>query len=133
MAAGIDKIAWIHLDDGKILSTRSHGKDVYYLPGGKREPGESDVETLIREIDEELSVAIVPATAAHLGTYQAQAHGHAVGVIVQMACYTADHHGTPTPSNEIEEIVWLTYADRHRVSAVDQIVFDELHQAGRLH
>ncbi|GAA3260095.1 NUDIX hydrolase [Nonomuraea helvata] len=133
MAVGIDKIAWIHLEDGKILSTRSHGKDVYYLPGGKREPGESDLDTLVREIDEELSVAIVPATAAHLGTYQAQAHGHPVGVVVQMACYTADHLGTPTPSNEIEEIVWLTYADRHRVSDVDQIVFDELHQTGRLH
>ncbi|MEQ4719849.1 hypothetical protein [Nonomuraea sp. B19D2] len=50
-----------------------------------------------------------------------------------MACYTADHHGTPTPSKEIEEIAWLTYADRHRVSAVDQIVFDELHRAGQLH
>ena len=38
----IDKIAWIRLEDGKILSTRSRGKDVYYIPGGKREPGETD-------------------------------------------------------------------------------------------
>ncbi len=30
--AMIDKIAWIHLKDGAILSTRSFGKDVYYLP-----------------------------------------------------------------------------------------------------
>lgn len=30
----IDKIAWIHIDHGKILSTRSRGKDVYYIPGG---------------------------------------------------------------------------------------------------
>jgi len=37
----IDKIAWIRVEDGKILSTRSRGKDVYYLPGGKREPDES--------------------------------------------------------------------------------------------
>ena len=35
----IDKIAWIRLEDGAILSSRSRGKDVYYLPGGKREPG----------------------------------------------------------------------------------------------
>lgn len=27
----IDKIAWIHLDHGKILSTRSRGKDAYYI------------------------------------------------------------------------------------------------------
>ncbi|MFC6084377.1 NUDIX hydrolase [Sphaerisporangium aureirubrum] len=133
MSSIIDKIAWIHLDNGKILSTRSRGKNIYYLPGGKREPGETDLDTLTREIDEELSVKILPATATHMGTYQAQAHGHADGITVQMTCYTADHHGTPTPSNEIEEITWLTYADRNRVSPVDQIIFDDLHQAGQLH
>ena len=58
----IDKIAWIYLKDRKILSTRSKGKDVWYLPGGKREPGESDRETLIREIIEELSVSLLPYT-----------------------------------------------------------------------
>lgn len=129
----IDKVAWIHLDEGKILSTRSRGKDVYYLPGGKRETGETDLETLTREIDEELAITILPATAAHLGTFHAQAHGHADGITVQMTCYTAEHHGTPTPAGEIEEVTWLTYADRHRVSPVDQIIFDHLHQAGRLH
>jgi 8-oxo-dGTP pyrophosphatase MutT (NUDIX family) len=39
----------------EILSTKSKGK--YYIPGGKRENGESDEQTLIREIAEELSVA----------------------------------------------------------------------------
>ncbi|MFF5213122.1 NUDIX domain-containing protein [Streptosporangium sp. NPDC000396] len=129
----IDKIAWIHLDNGRILSTRSRGKNVYYLPGGKREPGETDLDTLTREIDEELSIAIIPTTATHVGTYQAQAHGHAEGATVQMTCYTADHRGTPAPSSEIEEIAWLTYADRARVSPVDQIIFDHLHQTGQLH
>ncbi|MEV1249664.1 NUDIX domain-containing protein [Nonomuraea sp. NPDC049750] len=133
MANLIDKIAWIHLRDGRILSTRSRGKDVYYLPGGKREPGETDLDTLVREIDEELSVAIIPATATHVGTYLAQAHGHADGVDVQMTCYTADHQGTPTPSSEIEEVIWLTYAARDRVAPVDQIIFDHLHETGQLH
>jgi 8-oxo-dGTP pyrophosphatase MutT (NUDIX family) len=133
MTTTIDKIAWIHLRDGKILSTRSRGKDVYYIPGGKREAGESDLDTLVREIDEELTVAVILSTARHVGTFHAQAHGHADGVDVQMACYTADYRGTPAPSNEIEEIAWLTYADRDRVSPVDQIVFDHLHQSGLLH
>ncbi|PZG03462.1 NUDIX hydrolase [Nonomuraea aridisoli] len=128
----IDKIAWIHLDNGAILSTRSQGKNVYYIPGGKREPGETDVDTLVREIDEELAVTINPATAVHVGTYQAQAHGHAAGITVRMTCYTAAHHGTPTPSAEIEEAAWLTYADRHKVSPVDQIIFDHLHETGQL-
>jgi 8-oxo-dGTP diphosphatase len=132
LVALIDKVAWILLSEGRILSTRSRGKDVYYLPGGKREPGETDVDTLVREIAEELSVAIVPATARHLGTFEAQAHGHAGGVLVRMTCYTAAFSGVLTASAEIEEVLWLTYADRPRVSPVDQIIFDDLHRAGRL-
>ncbi|WP_201761757.1 MULTISPECIES: hypothetical protein [unclassified Nonomuraea] len=68
-----------------------------------------------------------------MGTYQAQAHGHAEGTTVQMTCYTADHHGVPTPSSETEEITWLSYADRDLVSPVDQIIIDHLHQTGQLH
>lgn len=128
----IDKIAWIQIGDGKILSTRSRGKDVYYLPGGKREAGETDLDALVREVEEELAVTIDPGTARHMGTFQAQAHGHAEGLTVQMTCYTADHHGTPAASSEIEEISWLSYRDRDRVSPVDQIIFDQLHRAGQL-
>jgi hypothetical protein len=61
-----------------------------------------------------------------------QAHGRADGVLVRMTCYTADHRGTPAPSSEIEEIRWLGYRDRDRVSPVDRIIFDHLRQTGRL-
>jgi 8-oxo-dGTP diphosphatase len=128
----IDKIAWLHIVDGRILSTRSRGKDVFYLPGGKREPGEPDAETLVREIREELAVAIAPASIAAAGTFEAQAHGHAAGTVVRMTCFTAEYSGTPEASSEIEEIAWLGYADREKVSAVDKIIFDHLHEAGRL-
>lgn len=128
----IDKIAWVHLDNGKILSARSQGKDVYYIPGGKRERGETDLDTLVREIKEELSVTIVPATAVQVGAFEAQAHGKAAGVTVRITCYTADHLGTPTPSGEIEEVAWLGYADRRRVSPANQAIFDHLHQVGHL-
>ncbi|HUN38142.1 MAG TPA: NUDIX domain-containing protein [Trebonia sp.] len=132
MTTPIDKIAWIRLEDGKVLSTRSRGKDVYYFPGGKREAGETDVQTLVREIREELDVAIAPASASYLGTFEAQAHGHASGVAVRMACYSADYHGILTPSSEVEELIWLSYTDRARVSPVDQLIFDHLHGSGQL-
>jgi 8-oxo-dGTP diphosphatase len=128
----IDKVAWLELADGRILSTRSKGKDAYYLPGGKREPGESDVDTLTREVLEELAVTIDPTTAVHEGTFTAQAHGHAAGVEVRMTCYSASFRGTAKASSEIEEIRWLTYQDRPLVSPVDQLIFDHLHGAGRL-
>lgn len=128
----IDKIAWIHLENGAILSSRSRGKEVYYIPGGKREPGEDDIDTLVREIQEELSVTIVSDTAEYVGTFHAQAHGRPDGTMVRMTCYTADCQGVLQPDNEIEEMVWLTFADRHRVSPVDQIIFDHLHETGRM-
>ncbi|MFC7546591.1 NUDIX domain-containing protein [Plantactinospora sp. GCM10030261] len=128
----IDKVAWIRLEGGAILSSRSRGKDVYYIPGGKRETGESDIDTLIREIREELSVDIVADTARPAGTFQAQAHGHPDGTMVRMSCYTADYRGILRPSSEIAEMVWLTHADRDRVSPVDRIIFDHLHEAARL-
>ena len=128
----IDKIAWLHLHDGQLLSTRSRGKDRYYIPGGKREAGETDAETLLREIKEELTVDLDPTSLAHAGTWEAPAHGHASGVLVRMTCYWAHYAGTLQPAAEIEEVVWLRYRHRPHVSAVDQLIFDWLWAAGRL-
>lgn len=122
----IDKIAWIYCKDGKILSTLSKGKDTYYIPGGKREGNETDIETLVREIKEELSVDILPETAKRYGIFEAQAHGHAEGILVRMTCYTASFSAKLKPDNEIAEMVWLTTADMERISPVDKIIFSDL-------
>lgn len=124
----IDKMAWVRIENGRVLCACSKGKDSYYMPGGKREPGETDQQTLLREIEEELSVRVKPETIAYFGTFEAQAHGKAEGTVVKMTCYTADYEGTLTPASEIGEIAWLTYADRERVSPVVQMIFDQLHQ-----
>src|SRR5690242_20012692 len=110
----IDKVAWIHLVDGRVLAARTRGKDRFYLPGGKREPGETDAETLVREIREELDVAIEPSTISPAGTFEGQAHGMAEGTIVRTSAYSAEYRGTLRASAEIEEIAWLGYADRSR-------------------
>ncbi|MCJ8164112.1 NUDIX domain-containing protein [Pontibacter sp. E15-1] len=124
----IDKLAWIELRDRKILSTRSKGKDAYYIPGGKREAGETDQQTLLREIEEELTVRLHPESLRFLGIFTAQAHGHASGVEVKMQCYAGSYTGTIQASAEIAEVVWLTYSDRPQVSPVDQLIFDWLQQ-----
>ncbi|PLK46154.1 NUDIX domain-containing protein [Emticicia sp. TH156] len=119
----IDKLAWIRIENGKILSTRSKGKDTLYFPGGKREANESDEAALLREIKEELTVDLLPESLQFFGKFEAQAHGHAEGIQVTMTCYKADYRGTLKPDAEIEEIVWLTYADKEKSSAVDQLIF----------
>ncbi|MFC3746788.1 NUDIX domain-containing protein [Paenibacillus sp. GCM10012306] len=132
MTTLIDKIAWVHIVEGRVLAARSIGKDTYYLPGGKREPGETDEETLVREIEEELSVQIKPETISALGVFEAEAHGKAEGVTVRMTCYFAEFEGELAAASEIEELAWLTYSDRDRVSAVSQLIFDKLHELKQL-
>lgn len=128
----IDKIAFLYLKDGKILSSRSINKDVFYIPGGKREGDESDTETLVREIKEELSVDIIQESAKLYGVFEAQAHEKSEGVIVKMTCYTADFTGELKEAHEIEEIRWLTMNDLDIVSPVDKLIFADLHEKGLL-
>ncbi|WP_084483861.1 NUDIX hydrolase [Nocardia anaemiae] len=128
----IDTVAWVRIEGGRILCARPKGKEIFYIPGGKREGAESDLQTLLREIEEELTVALLPETVAHVGTYEAALHGPASDVVVRMSCYTADYRGTLAASSEIEEVAWFCYADRALVPPVDQLLFDDLVDAGRL-
>jgi len=129
----VDTVAWVRVENGRILCGRPRGKDVFYIPGGKREAGESDLQALLREITEELTVTLLPATVRHAGTYQAHQPGGDDGLVtVRMTCFTGDYSGTLAPSSEIDELAWFCYADRPRVPPVDQLLFDDLNAAGEL-
>lgn len=128
----IDKLAWIEIRDKAILSTRSYGKDKFYIPGGKRGTGETDAQAIIREIKEELNIDLKSDSLQFAGIFEAQAHGHAEGIIVKMTCYTADYTGALQATSEIEEVKWLNFADQDRISDVDKIIFDYLQAKGLL-
>jgi 8-oxo-dGTP diphosphatase len=128
----VDKIAFIEIQNGQILSTRSQGKMKYYIPGGKREFGETDEQTLVREIREELNVQINKNTIGYVGTFKAQSDGAIEGVIVKMTCYKAEYDGIMEPTSEIEEIRWLNYKDLDIISEVDKKIFKFLKESGIL-
>jgi 8-oxo-dGTP diphosphatase len=133
MPVVVDTVAWVHVQNGRILCARPRGKDVFYVPGGKREGTESDLQVLLREITEELTVTLLPETVRHAGTYEApEFDGHPDGVVVRMSCYTGDYSGSLAPSSEIAEFAWFSYADRPQVPPVDQLLFDDLKAAGQL-
>jgi len=128
----IEAVSWIHLKDKQILASRSEGKSRYYIPGGKRLPGEAEVQALRREIEEEMGVLLIPDSIALLGIFEAPADAQPPGTLVRLSCYTGRYEGALKPSSEIREIVWLTYSDRDLVAPADQLVFDFLHQKGML-
>jgi 8-oxo-dGTP pyrophosphatase MutT (NUDIX family) len=125
----LDKLAWVHVERRRLLVTRNHDRTLYYVPGGRREPGETDEQALVREIDEELGVAVLASTMRHFRTYDVDAPGAAVA---RMTCYFAEHRGEFRPDNEIAEFAWVRRDDRERLGPIDQLVLDDLHAAGHL-
>lgn len=126
----IDKVALIDIKDKKMLVTRSHDNDTWYLPGGKRHAGETDVETLQREIKEELGVTIQPESVRYFDTFEASAHGKPAGTIVRAICYTATYEGPLQPSHEVAEAAYFSYDQKGLTGQVAHYLFDRLVQQG---
>lgn len=122
----IDKLAWFHVCDDKVLAVRSQGKELFYLPGGKREQGESDEQALVREIKEELAVDLHPSSIKYAETFTAQADGKAEGVSVQLTCYFADFSGEMSPEAEIEELKFVAMEDKSVCSLALLVAMDWL-------
>lgn len=126
----IDALAWVHVRDGRLLVVRTEGRDAFYLPGGKRESGESDVRALGREISEELGVTLDPESMSLVTVVTDVAHGQADGRRVRMACYSARFVGLLEPGAEIGELSWLSASDADRCAPAARRVLAELHDRG---
>jgi 8-oxo-dGTP diphosphatase len=128
----IDKLAWVCIKEKQLLVARSKGKETYYIPGGKREPGETDQAAVIREIKEELSVDLKPSTIKYLGTFTSQADEKPEGMIVKITCYSADFLGEIQASAEIEEVKWFAYQEKEQCSSVTKLILEWLKSEGMI-
>jgi len=122
----IDKLAWILIENNKLLCAKSKGKETFYIPGGKRDEGETDQQALVREIKEELSVDLIPETMRFAGSFLAQADQRPDGTAVKITCYFADYTGTIAANSEIEEVMWLNHKDKNICSRVTSTIMDWL-------
>ncbi len=99
----IDKIGAIIIAERRMIVAREKGLDTFFIPGGKRNEGESDLQALEREIIEELGVKI--KNPKFYNTFFAHSHDNRDEVRVK--AYFVELGGNPEPNSEIEELLWI--------------------------
>jgi len=92
--------------NGEVLLVRKAKTEAFMQPGGKRSRDETDLETLSRELREELGCMIDVGTAIHLGSFEAPA-ANEPGWIVQAEIYDVEVIGVPAAGAEIAELIWV--------------------------
>ncbi|SES78426.1 NUDIX hydrolase [[Clostridium] polysaccharolyticum] len=102
----IDKIGGVILKDKKILVVRKRTKanfKEFIIPGGKREGQETDLETLSRELKEELNIDLISAN--FMGEYTDIAVFE--NVPIKVRTYLTKVSGDMKVENEIKEYIWI--------------------------
>jgi ADP-ribose pyrophosphatase YjhB (NUDIX family) len=92
------------IDSGKVLLvSKQEAPDVFYLPGGKPEREEKPRDTLARELDEELDVAIVHADLLGVVSDEAAIEG----VAMEMHVYLVRVSRPISTRAEIAALAWV--------------------------
>ncbi|WP_432483793.1 NUDIX hydrolase [Kineococcus esterisolvens] len=91
--------------DGHLLTvSKQAAPDVFYLPGGKPDGDEPEIDTLLRELTEELQVQ--PVGAEPYLVVEAPAALEAVPM--RMSVYRCDLSAPPQRAAEIAAVHWCT-------------------------
>ena len=105
-SSSIPKIGGIILKERSLLVVRKitpGDRPEFIIPGGRQEPGESDTDTLRRELDEELGVTLLNAT--HFGSFDDIAIFE--NIPIHMEVYLTRIAGVLSPQSEIKEYLWI--------------------------
>jgi 8-oxo-dGTP diphosphatase len=95
-------------DDGRLLVVAKHAApEVHYLPGGKPDAGETELEALTREVREELGVVVEDAERFT----DVFAEATLERVPMHLVVYRARLRGAPAPAAEIASMRWWPAAD----------------------
>ncbi|WP_241980155.1 NUDIX domain-containing protein [Cryobacterium sp. TMT4-31] len=115
--------------DRRVLMVTARGRDVWFMPGGKIDPGEGEAEAAAREAWEEVTVRLDPAELDLLFTVLIQAHGEPDGRLVRMSVFGAQTTDEPAASAEVSAVHWATSADQQRCPPAGVEVLRRLHAA----
>lgn len=120
----IYKTALAVFENKKILLTReAKNKDVFYMLGGKVKENESDIDSLKREVAEEVGCEIAEGSIRFLHEFEAPAHGRE-NTVVNIKLYGGTFVGEPKPSSEIAEIRYFdsTIEAKHLTPISEEII-----------
>lgn len=102
-----DTVAAVIADgQGRVLLVRKRGFASFIHPGGKREPGENSLQTLARELGEELGLSITAGSEVPLGVFEERAVNEP-GRRVRAEVFHVQVDGHPRAAAEIEEWRWI--------------------------
>lgn len=90
--------------EDKLLLAYSKNKKAWYLPGGKIDEGESALETIQREVLEELNVILDTERLEYYCHITAPAYGESPHIIMEQDCFLYELTETIEPNNEIDEV-----------------------------
>ena len=94
-------------EDGAVLGVRPHGSEVFFLPGGVPEEGETFAEAAAREAGEETGIRVPAAGLREVARVTAPAHGRP-GWTVLLVCFEGPGDGEPVADGvEIAEVAWI--------------------------
>lgn len=97
--------AVIQDDSRRLLVVKKHvpGRNTYIIPGGRPEDAETPLETLERELLEELGVKV--ATSVPFGNYEEPSEFE--DAVLSMTVFDVTIEGTPSPQSEIVDLLWI--------------------------
>lgn len=99
------------IQNKQLLLAFSRNKQAWYLPGGKIDKGETAISGLIREIKEELNLAIDRSELSYYCHISAPAYGENKNLIMEQDCYLYELRENINPSNEIEAVRFFSLED----------------------
>lgn len=135
MSQLLHKAAGIIIQEKSLLVLRSHGKTIFFAPGGKLERQETSRQALARELSEEISIEVAESDMRFFATFTAPAEG-LESTTLRMDVFVVDsYRGRIAPQSEIAECRWINSGNIDAIelgSIFREQVFPLLYSAGQI-